>query len=102
VAFYLILRAFPTTSVVHAITVGAVWTLMTLAFEFTFGRWVAKHPWQRLLRDDNLAAGRLWSLVLLSIFLAPLFFPGFERDPLLEMQAEVGDSRRRDPSLRSE
>jgi len=75
-AFCFILRAFPTASAGHALLVGAVWTLMTVAFELTFGRWVAKHPWRRLLRDYNLAAGRLWSLVLLAIFLAPLVFRG--------------------------
>jgi len=73
-AFHLILRAYPTTSTAHAIAVGLVWLLMTVAFEFGFGRWVAGHSWRRLLQDYNLAAGRVWGLVLLAIFLAPLIF----------------------------
>jgi succinate dehydrogenase/fumarate reductase cytochrome b subunit len=76
VAFHLILRSFPTASTAHAALVGLIWLLMTAAFEFCFGRWVAKHSWRRLLRDYDLAAGRLWGLVLLSIFLAPLVFHG--------------------------
>ena len=44
---------------------------MTVAFEFGFGRLVAKASWEELLADYNLASGRLWPLVLAWIALGP-------------------------------
>lgn len=73
-AFWLILRAYPTASTAQALTVGLFWMLMTVAFEFGFGRWAAGHSWRRLLYDYDLGAGRVWGLVVLAIFLAPLVF----------------------------
>lgn len=56
----------------EAVTVGGLWLLLTLAFEFGFGHLVAHKPWSVLLADYNIAAGRIWVLVLLTTFLAPL------------------------------
>lgn len=50
---------------------GVGWTVLTVAFEFGFGRYVMGHPWSRLLHDYNLFAGRLWLLVLLTLLLGP-------------------------------
>ena len=58
-------------STVHAWTVGLVWLIMTLLFEFGFGHFVAKHPWRRLLNDYNLMAGRIWVLIPLWMLIAP-------------------------------
>ncbi len=58
----------------QAIMVGIVWLLLTIAFEFLFGHYVAKHSWTRLLDDYNLLAGKLWSLVLIAVALAPYVF----------------------------
>ena len=55
-----------------ALTIGALWLALTLAFEFGFGRLVARKSWPELLADYNLAAGRIWPLVLLTTFLAPM------------------------------
>lgn len=55
-----------------ALGVGGLWLLLTLAFEFGFGRFVAHKSWGDLLHDYDLAAGRIWVLVLLCTFLAPL------------------------------
>jgi hypothetical protein len=52
--------------------VGAMWVVMTVAFEFLFGHYAAGHPWSRLLADYNLLRGRVWALVLFGVFLAPL------------------------------
>lgn len=51
--------------------VGALWLLLTLAFEFGFGRYVSGLSWQALLEDYDLARGRLWPLALLTTLLAP-------------------------------
>lgn len=50
---------------------GLFWTLLTIAFEFGFGRFVMGHSWQRLFADYNLLAGRLWLLVLLTLYAGP-------------------------------
>jgi hypothetical protein len=54
------------------LVVGAMWLVMTVAFEFLFGHYVAGHPWSRLLADYNILKGRAWAMVLLAVFLAPL------------------------------
>ncbi|HUU55739.1 MAG TPA: hypothetical protein VMW93_00225 [bacterium] len=54
------------------LAVGAGWVALTVAFEFLFGHYVAGHPWSRLLADYNLLRGRVWALVLLAVFVAPL------------------------------
>ena len=51
---------------------GAVWVAATIVFEFGFGHWVMGHPWSRLLADYNIFAGRLWTIVLAVIAIAPL------------------------------
>jgi len=51
--------------------VGLLWLLLTVSFEFAFGRWVAGHSWSRLLQDYDLLAGRLWLLVLGATLLSP-------------------------------
>jgi hypothetical protein len=56
----------------QALAVGLVWLLLTVAFEFTFGRYVAHHSWQKLLQDYNVVGGRLWVLVLLTVAPLPL------------------------------
>lgn len=56
----------------QALGVGAMWLILTVFFEFGFGQWVAGHPWEKLLADYDLAAGRLWPLVLLWVGFAPL------------------------------
>lgn len=50
---------------------GLFWTVLTIAFEFGFGRFVMGHSWQRLLTDYNLLAGRLWLLVLATLYAGP-------------------------------
>lgn len=55
-------------------TLGLVWLAITVAFEFLFGHYVMGHPWERLVHDYNLLAGRVWVLVLVWIVLAPTAF----------------------------
>jgi hypothetical protein len=51
--------------------IGSFWVLLTVAFEFIFGHYVAGHSWERLFADYNIFTGRLWSLVLLTALVAP-------------------------------
>jgi len=53
-------RIWPLESEAQAWVVGISWLILTLIFEFIFGYYVAGHPWERLFRDYNLFAGRVW------------------------------------------
>lgn len=55
----------------QALRTGAFWLLLTLAFEFGFGRFVQGRPWPVLLQAYTFRDGNLWPLVLLVTLLAP-------------------------------
>ncbi|MGD8727996.1 MAG: hypothetical protein PVH40_10145 [Gemmatimonadales bacterium] len=61
----------PTLDRGQLLTVGVAWLVATVLFEFAFGHYVVGHPWSRLLADYNLAAGRVWVLVLLTLLCMP-------------------------------
>lgn len=66
------LSAFmPLNNTRQTFIVGAIWLGLTVAFEFIFGHYVAGQPWSRLFHDYNMLAGRLWSLVLISLTFMP-------------------------------
>jgi multisubunit Na+/H+ antiporter MnhB subunit len=52
--------------------IGATWLFATILFEFIFGHYVFGNSWQRLLADYDLSAGRIWTLVLLAMLVAPV------------------------------
>jgi hypothetical protein len=52
--------------------IGALWVVLTVSFEFIFSHYVVGHSWNALLADYNIFKGRVWSLVLLASFFAPL------------------------------
>ncbi len=53
-------------------SIGALWVVLTILFEFLFGHYVMGHPWSSLFADYNIFRGRLWLLVLLSVFFSPV------------------------------
>jgi hypothetical protein len=55
----------------ESLLIGAIWVLLTIAFEFIFGRFVVGHSWERLFQDYNLLAGRVWLIFLLWLFMLP-------------------------------
>lgn len=65
---------WPIHSAGQAIAIGLIWLVLTVAFEFLFGRCVMKHPIKKLLHDYNILAGRLWVLMLIWITIAPYLF----------------------------
>lgn len=69
--FRLLQRRWPLGGRSEALRIGGAWLALTVAFEFTFGRLVAKKPWRDLTADYNLTKGRLWPLVLAWIALGP-------------------------------
>lgn len=74
IVVWLLSRAWPLRSARKAWTIGIVWLALTIAFEFGFGHYVAGHSWSRLLADYDLFRGRLWTLFLAWIAVAPWFF----------------------------
>lgn len=55
-----------------ALVIGLLWVALVLAFEFLAGHYVFGHSWDALLADYDVFRGRIWPLVLLATFLAPL------------------------------
>jgi hypothetical protein len=55
----------------EALTVGALWLALTLAFEFGVGHYGFGKAWSALLADYDLRHGRIWVVVLVVTFLAP-------------------------------
>jgi hypothetical protein len=52
--------------------VGGFWLILTLSFEFSFFVLVMGHPMDELLGGYDIFRGRLWLIVLLTTFFAPL------------------------------
>ena len=55
----------------HYRLIGVAWLVMTVAFEFLFGRLVARKSWGELLQAYDPTTGNLWLLVLLTIAVSP-------------------------------
>ena len=62
---------WPLESSKQALTIGLLWLALTVAFEFLFMHYGAKVSWDKLFHDYNVLAGRLWVVVLISVFLLP-------------------------------
>lgn len=54
-----------------ALGTGAAWVVLTVLFEFGFGRYVDGKTWSELGHDYNLADGRVWALVLAWLAFGP-------------------------------
>ncbi len=74
IIFYLIFKKWKIESAKQAIFVGLIWLGLTILFEFGFGHYIMGNPWEKLLHDYTLAEGRVWSLFLLWITIAPYVF----------------------------
>ena len=70
---FFIVKRFPPASATQALWIGITWMLLTLVFEFSFGRYRGQ-SWNAMLAEYNLLNGKLWALVPLWILLAPLLF----------------------------
>ena len=71
IATWLFARFYPIGSIQAALVIGLIWVVLTIAFEFVFGRYVAGHSWTRLLADYNLPAGRVWLVFLVWLLTLP-------------------------------
>lgn len=50
---------------------GCVWGFLTLLFEFVFGFYVIRKSWRELCADYDITQGKLWLIVVVSIFAFP-------------------------------
>jgi hypothetical protein len=64
-------RRWPIRTAATALEIGAVWVVLTLAFEFGFGHVVEGKAWGVLLDDYNVMAGHIWIVVPLWTVVAP-------------------------------
>ena len=69
---YFIHHIWPIESLNKAWTIGGIWLISTVAFEFVFGHYVAGHSWSLLLHDYNIFQGRVWSLFLVWVLIMPV------------------------------
>jgi hypothetical protein len=68
----LYVRRLQDTSPHALLKLGLYWTVLTVAFECLFGRYVVGLSWELILADYNVFQGRLWPLVLVVTFFGPL------------------------------
>lgn len=54
--------------------IGVFWLGLTVAFEFLAGHYLFGNSWEALFADYRIWKGRLWSLVLAAILIAPLWW----------------------------
>ena len=71
ISVWIVNRLWPIQSTSQAWTIGISWLVLTVAFEFGFGHFVAGHSWNRLIADYNLLEGRVWSLFLFWLLIMP-------------------------------
>jgi len=71
-AAWLLLPWIRPASAGHAWIVGALWVVLTIAFEFLGGHYLFGDPWEQLLADYSLAQGRIWILIPVTTLLAPV------------------------------
>ncbi len=81
VYIWVVMRYWKPVSAGQAMSIGLVWLGLTVAFEFLFGHFVMGHPWARLLQDYNLLTGRVWSLLLSWVAVAPYCFYRLQKYP---------------------
>lgn len=72
VTFLFIRAAGRDASAADLLLVGVLWLALTLTFEFSFGHFVEGLSVQTMLADYNVLNGRLFILVVLSAFIAPV------------------------------
>jgi len=73
-AVWVLWKYRPLETARQAWVVGIAWFSLTIAFEFGFGHYIARHSWQQLLADYNILNGRVWSIFLIWILIMPYFF----------------------------
>jgi hypothetical protein len=74
-----VMRAWPPVSTQQALQVGLSWLVLTVLFEFFMALVLARRSLREVLREYNVARGRVWVFLLLWITLAPVLFHLLDR-----------------------
>ena len=72
--FRFLASVWPIRSATQARIIGGVWFLMTEAFEFGMGRFIAGESWDKLLHAYNVFAGQVWIFIPLWVLVGPYVF----------------------------
>jgi len=67
-----IIQAYAEYEKKEPVIIGIMWLTLSIVFEFIFGHYVMGNSWELLLADYNILEGRVWSLVLITTFFAPI------------------------------
>lgn len=70
---HVVVTKIPPGSSFNALLIGLMWVILTLIFEFGFGRYRG-NSWETLLHDYNLVKGRIWLLIPVWVAIAPYLF----------------------------
>ena len=75
-AFYFrfLASVWPIKSATQAWIIGCIWFLMTEAFEFGIGRFIAGESWDKLFHAYNVFAGQVWIFIPLWVLIGPYVF----------------------------
>jgi len=68
---WLLDRWRPLPSTRTALSVGAVWVVLTIAFDLMLGHYVEHKSWHTLLADYDLSSGKVWVAVPVWTLVAP-------------------------------
>lgn len=71
---WFIIRTWPPPSSRKACLIGILWGLLTVAFESFMGLILQHRSLPQVLHEYNLLAGRVWSLFLIWLVVAPWLF----------------------------
>jgi uncharacterized BrkB/YihY/UPF0761 family membrane protein len=69
--FSVLQRRSPLATKRDALSIGAIWVVLTVLFEFGFGHYVDGDSWEELFANYDMTEGNLWVLVLLWIGAGP-------------------------------
>jgi hypothetical protein len=67
---FLIVANIPPKAPSQTILLGLFWMMLTLGFEFGFGRYRGL-SWQQMFADYNIVKGRIWILIPIWIAIGP-------------------------------
>lgn len=69
--FWILQRRWPLETTRDALSVGAIWVVLSVLFEFGFGHYVEGDSWADLLDNYDMSQGNIWILILLWIAVGP-------------------------------
>lgn len=72
--FWYLSRVWPFKTRAQAWIIGFIWFVMTEAFEFGVGRFIAGESWDKLFQAYNVFAGQVWVFIPLWVLIGPYIF----------------------------